>query len=82
MTTDQATKELIRLHAEALKATADALLAWVDSSGHMTRYYGISEYAQLTGKSESTIRRRLEAQKLPGARKTGGRWVIPVEDAS
>lgn len=37
----------------------------------------IAEAAAATGASERTLRRKLSADALPGARMAGGRWLIP-----
>lgn len=82
MTVDDATKEILRLQAEVLRASAEAIVALVERDGQVTRWFGISEYAELTGLSESTVRRRILAGDLEGAKQIGGRWAIPVKEAS
>lgn len=48
-----------------------------------TNYVGVKEYAAHQGVTERTVRRYLEAGRLPGAWQddaNGGRWWIPLAD--
>lgn len=82
MTVDEATREMLRITAQVLDAQSKAILALVERDGQTTRWFGIPEYAELSGLSESTVRRRILAGELDGAKRIGGRWAIPVKEAS
>lgn len=42
-----------------------------------TRFLSVKEYADLTGVSESTIRKQLRKGRYPYAKKVNGKWQIP-----
>ena len=76
---DDATREVLRLQAGVLQQQAAAILALIDSDGRTTEFYDLEGYAKRMGLHPSTVRRHLLAGEIPGARKVGSQWRIPLE---
>jgi excisionase family DNA binding protein len=81
MTIDDATREILRIQAATFEQSAKAIYALIEP-GQITRWYGVNEYAQLTGTSRSTVQRQLLAHQIPGATKHGNQWRIPVKETA